>query len=127
MNPTNEMTVISSAILDSIKNNTKIINHISGTDGDRIILLKCLYIGISAVHKSINDMPDNRLVSSLSTQRGKYEKIATVTGIIEIASPKKPKRSLFVGLFLDGLTRYCLLHFTDPLTDGILLILRQRR
>jgi hypothetical protein len=65
------MTVISSAILDSRKKVTKIINHITGEDADFITCLRYVNNGTRAMPISISAIPDKMLASSRAIHNGK--------------------------------------------------------
>ena len=67
----NDITVISSAILDKRRKIAKEKNHIRGADGDFNTCLKYLYIGTRAISNSKSEMPESRLAFLLAAQMGK--------------------------------------------------------
>ena len=67
---------------------TKVINHIIGADGECKNCFKDFKIGAMARHMSKREIPDKTLASPLVNQRGKYEKIDTVTGITDTIIPR---------------------------------------
>lgn len=123
--PTRDITVTSAAICERKKKITNAENHISGADGERKSCFISLKSGTAARQISNREMPEIRLASSLAIQSGKYEKIATVTGITDIRIPIELKSRRFVGLVVGVILCHSLPHLSYSFSYGILLILRQ--
>ena len=126
-NPTKEITVIWSAILESAKNSRNIKSHIKYA----LMLVSHLRIILRSgtVHSTNSSVPPPaiQLVTPASFHNGKYIIVHIAGGMMQSIKPTKCKQNLAkVRLFVFFVTGCKLLsHSTDHLADLILLILGQ--